>query len=329
MLVLCSGSYLADILVPGLPGIGPPGSLTYAPMGIHLSPGGHSANVAVCLAQLGQRRVHSVGCVGDDAMGEYVVRELSRAGVSVHPQVAAGVPTAKNVALIVEGEDRRFIAELTANTLLDPGRVTGLVDELKPGLLYQGTVGGLRYVDARLGSVLAHAKGAGSATLVDVIPPTGGWGHMGEAYRHTDVLHLNMREAMMLASSDADGALRLLAGVGVPLVIVSDGGNGLVALHRGRRVRMPAFAVRAVDATGAGDALCAGLVDSMARLGVDPARLEGADTRDLLWPLMEAQAVGAACVTGIGATANVRRSVAEVLIAEQGGRVVEAAELAG
>ncbi len=327
MLVLCSGSYLADILVPGLPGIGPPGSLTYAPMGIHLHPGGHSANVAVCLAQLGQRQVHSVGCVGDDAMGEYVVRELNRAGVEVHPQVAVGVPTAKNVALIVEGEDRRFIAELTANTLLDPRRVTGLVDELRPGVLYQGTVGGLRYLDRRLGSVLAHAKRRGSATLVDVIPPTGGWGHMDAAYRHTDILHLNMREAMMLASADAEGALTHLKGVGVPLVVVSDGGNGLVALHRGVRVKMPAFTVRAVDQTGAGDALCAGLVDSMARLGVDPARLAEADTRDLLQPLMEAQAAGAACVTGIGATANVRRSVAEALIEEQGGRVMEAAEL--
>jgi len=329
MLVLCSGSYLADILVPGLPGIGPPGSLTYAPMGIHLQPGGHSANVAVCLAQLGQRSVHSVGCVGDDAMGEYVVRELTRAGVAVHPQVAAGVPTAKNVALIVEGEDRRFIAELTANTLLDPQLVTSLVNELRPGLLYQGTVGGLRYLDGRLGSVLSRAKGAGSATLVDVIPPTGGWGHMDAAYRHTDILHMNLREATMLASADAGGALGHLAGVGVPLVIVSDGGNGLIALHRGARVRMPAFKVRAVDQTGAGDALCAGLVDSVARMGLDPARLAEADTRDLLRPLMEAQAAGAACVTGIGATANVRRAVTEALIGEQGARVMEAAELEG
>jgi sugar/nucleoside kinase (ribokinase family) len=329
MLVLCSGSYLADILVPGLPGIGPPGSLTYAPMGIHLHPGGHSANVAVCLAQLGQRQVHSVGCVGDDAMGEYVVRELTRAGVEVHPQVAAGVPTAKNVALIVEGEDRRFIAELTANTLLDPKLVTSLVDELRPWVLYQGTVGGLKYLDGQLGSVLAHAKGAGSATLVDVIPPTGGWGHMDAAYGHMDVLHMNLREAMMLASADAEGALTHLARVGVPLVVVSDGGNGLVALHHGVRVRMPAFIVRAVDQTGAGDALCAGLVDSMAHLGLDPAKLEETDTRDLLRPLMEAQAAGAACVTGIGATANVRTSITDALIREQGDRVMEATELEG
>ena len=92
---------------------------------------------------------------------------------------------------------------------------------------------------------------------------------------------------------------------------------------------MPPSSVQAVDATGAGDALCAGLVNSMARLGVDPAELAGAETRDLLTPLMEAQAAGAACVTGIGATANVRRSVTEALIEKQGGRVLEAVELAG
>ena len=108
MSVLCSGSYLADFIVPDLPEIGPPGSLVYAPRGIHLSPGGHSANVAVDLVQLGQAEVHSTGCVGDDSVGELLVSMLRRRGVQVHPQVAEGVTTAKNIALIVRGQDRRF-----------------------------------------------------------------------------------------------------------------------------------------------------------------------------------------------------------------------------
>ncbi|MCJ7731905.1 PfkB family carbohydrate kinase, partial [Candidatus Bathyarchaeota archaeon] len=76
MSILCSGSFVADILVPDLPEIGPPGSLTYAPNGIHLSPGGHSSNVAINLAQLGACNIHAVGSIGEDEMGEFLIDQL-------------------------------------------------------------------------------------------------------------------------------------------------------------------------------------------------------------------------------------------------------------
>jgi len=51
--VLCSGSFMCDIITAELPRLGDPGDLTYAPHGIQLHPGGHAANVAINLAQLG------------------------------------------------------------------------------------------------------------------------------------------------------------------------------------------------------------------------------------------------------------------------------------
>jgi len=293
-----------------------------------MSPGGHSANVALGLAGLGQGDVHSTGCLGDDSLGDYVVKELSSRGVHAHPQVAGGVSTAKNIALIVEGEDRRFIAELTANTLLDPGHVEGLVEALRPGLLYQGTVGGLRYVDGRLGEVLGCARGLGAATLVDVIPPTGGWGHLEDAHRHMDVLHMNLGEAAQFTGrGSVGGVLDRLAGYRVPLTVVSDGERGLYAVAGGRRLMMPAFRVDAVDQTGAGDALCAGIIDAVDRLGLDPLVLGEAPTDALLRVLMMAQAAGAACVTGVGAATNVRSALTGALIREQGEAVLGAASV--
>jgi sugar/nucleoside kinase (ribokinase family) len=330
MRVLCSGSYLADILVPGLPRVGPPGSLTYAPRGIHLSPGGHSANVALDLAQLGQGDIHSTGCLGDDVLGKYITEELAKNGVQVHPQVVRGVPTAKNIVLVVEGEDRRFIAELTANTLLEPGHVTTLLEKLRPKMLYQGTVGGLRYVDARLGEVLESAKSHGAATLVDVVPPTDGWGCLKEAYRYIDVLHLNLQEATHLTDQEnVVEALDRLAENHIPLTVVSDGKRGLYAITVGARLRMPSFKVEEVDQTGAGDALCAGIIDSLDRHGVNPLKLGETPLSTLTQVLMEAEAAGAACVTGIGASTNVKKAITEALIREQGGAVLAALEAAG
>jgi hypothetical protein len=118
--VLCSGSFMIDLIAPDLPRLGEPGDLVYAPRGIQIHVGGHAANVAIDLAQLGQSHVAAAGCIGDDVLGGFVEGALEDGGVEVHAERARGASTAKNVALVVEGEDRRFYAELAANTMLSP-----------------------------------------------------------------------------------------------------------------------------------------------------------------------------------------------------------------
>jgi len=67
--VLCAGSFVCDIIAAHLPAMGAPGSLTYAPRGIELAAGGHSANVSIDLSQLGLRGVAAAGAVGEDPLG--------------------------------------------------------------------------------------------------------------------------------------------------------------------------------------------------------------------------------------------------------------------
>jgi 2-dehydro-3-deoxygluconokinase len=324
MSVLCSGSYLADFIVPDLPGIGEPGSLVYAPKGIHLSPGGHSANVALGLAQLGQMDVHSTGCVGGDALGELLVALIRRHGVKTHPQVAEGAATAKNIALIVRNQDRRFIAELAANTMLEPGRVEALIRDTRPTVFYQGTVGGLRYVDPRLGMVLGAAHAAGSLTVVDVVPPTGGWGNLLDALGGVDVLHCNLDEGRDMLGADEPGeVLGRLVNLGVRLAAVSDGAEGLYASTGSLTIHMPAFSVTEVDPTGAGDALCAGLIKAIIDDDVSSTRLRALEAEGLTALMLRGQAAGAACVTGVGATAAVTRRNVDSLIKDQATRILD------
>lgn len=324
MSVLCSGSYLADFIVPDLPGIGEPGSLMYAPKGIHLSPGGHSANVALGLVQLGQDEVHSTGCVGDDPLGELIVALLEDHGLQVHAQVAEGAATAKNIALIVRNQDRRFIAELAANELLDPGRVEAHIKAMRPSMFYQGTVGGLRYVDPRLEDVLAAAHAVGSLTVVDVVPPTGGWGCLLDALGGVDVLHCNLHEARdMLGADEPREALGGLVERGVRLAAVSDGAQGLYASTGIVTVHMPAFRVTEVDPTGAGDALCAGMIKALMDDGVSPDGLGALEAEELTALMLMGQAAGAASVTGVGATTAVTRRNVDSLVREQAARLLE------
>jgi sugar/nucleoside kinase (ribokinase family) len=303
---------VADILVPDLPYIGPPGSLTYAPRGIKLSPGGHSGNVAINLAQLGTSDVHAAGSIGKDMMGGFLVEQLHAAGVTVHSEVHEDTTTAKNVALLVKGEDRRFIAELTANSKLTPKFLKKTITKVKPKVYYQGTLGGLPFIEQMLPELLQHARRLGSFTFLDLIMPSNGWDYLLPSLVETDLLHCNLDEGRSLTGKQTllEVAENLLE-QGVKSIIVTDGGNGLTAGTRDYIVEMPSFKVTQIDPTGAGDALCAGIIQSIIGRNVF-------EENEFINALIQGQASGAACVTGIGATTNVERNKIEEILQSKG-----------
>lgn len=322
--VLCAGSFVLDIVAHGLPYIAQPGELMYAPNGIDVGVGGHSANVAIDLAQLGLRDVAAAGSVGDGLFGDFVEDELGRAEVKGYVERQAGVHTAKNIALVVDGEDRRFIAELTANTLLSVDHVVRALDDARPQAFYLGTVGGLRRIDESLVEVLEHARRLGCITVVDVIMPTGfGWDRLTSAMPLIDVLHCNELEGVtMTGNGDAAEAVDVLVAEGVGLAIITRGSEGLVAAAGGLKLEMPAFVVDAVDPTGAGDAFCAGAIRALLEAGLSRNRLATIPLDVLEGVLLEGEAAGAACVTAPGATTAVTREAVEGLIRAQGSTVL-------
>ncbi|MGD2200237.1 MAG: PfkB family carbohydrate kinase [Candidatus Bathyarchaeota archaeon] len=318
--VLCSGSLLCDLIAADLPRIGEPGDLVYAPRGISLHAGGHAANVAISLAQLGRSGVAVVGSIGDDIFGGFLEDELKERGVGVYSERIAGTHTAKNLVLVVKGQDRRFIAELSANTLLGPRHVLDALEETNPDIFYQGTVGGLRKVDRDLGTLLDAAKERGTLTVVDVVRPyKGGWDGLKGVYPSIDILHCNCTEAEALTGEKnpavASGAL--VEG-GIRLALVTMGGRGLIAAWSREKLRLPAFEVKTIDPTGAGDAFCAGIIDAFLR---SPRKPEGWSLDQARPLLLEGSAAGAACVTAAGATTAVTRENVDAMIFNRGAEV--------
>jgi sugar/nucleoside kinase (ribokinase family) len=322
MSVLCSGSYVADITVPGLKQIGPPGSLTYAPMGIHLTPGGHSANVSIDLTKLGRNNVHSVGCIGNDFIGKFLVEMMEKQGVHVHFELNRKSTTAKNIALIVEGEDKRFIAELTANALLTPEHLLKNLKTIKPKILYLGTLGGLSFVDPIVSKIVEESHKIGVLNLVDPIMPTDDWSYLFKAFHSIDVFHCNREEAESLTGiEDLVEAVGFLIDKGVKLVLLSDGPRGVVAKTSSKLIQMPAFRVKEIDPTGAGDAFCAGVIDGLMSRGI--MQIKDINQDELIEVLLEGQAAGASCVTGIGSTTTLSKEAQIHLIKKQGKRIVK------
>ncbi len=319
---------MCDMVAADLPRISEPGELVYAPRGIGLHVGGHAANVAIGLSKLGQTGVAAVGGIGEDPLGAFIVAELEGHGVEVHAERPAGFHTAKNLALVVRGEDRRFHAELSANTMLSPGHVLRTIEETRPRAFYQGTVGGMRLIDRRLDEVLGGARRLGCVTAVDVVMPhEGGWMRLEEALPLADVFHCNERESAALTGEDDPiaASMRILR-IGVGLCLITMGPRGLVAVNGEARLRMPAFEVDAVDPTGAGDAFCAGVIGAILDSSMDREALARAPKDTLRKILLEGVATGAACVSATGATTAVSRVSVDGLIAEQGDNVWMKAE---
>jgi sugar/nucleoside kinase (ribokinase family) len=324
LLVTCVGILVSDIIASGLPKISQPGEVTFAPSGVRLCVGGHAANVSIDLLKLGLTRgeVSCVGTVGEDAFGDFIMKELTENGVVTHIERTQKAPTSSNMILVVQHEDRRFHVDMGANPLLDPRRVMDVFRKEKPCILYVGATGFLGEFDERLPRILKEAKEElNCVTFVDPIQPQGhGWEYLERSFQWIDVLHCNDVEAeSMTGKSKPREALSSIGDRGVKLAVITLGDQGLLAKHAYDRITMPAFKVPVADPTGAGDAFSAGIIRYLTRrvdnLGV--LDISSLTRKELLDLLLEGEAAGAACVTDVGTTRGVSVENVERILREQ------------
>lgn len=239
---------------------------------ISLVVGGSAAITAVAAARLGLR-VALAAAVGADPAGEFMLGQLTAAGVDTAPVlVKPGQATGMTVALS-RGSDRAIITAVGAMTSLTAADVPRAVlrrarhlhvssyflmeDSLGPGLA----------------ELLAEAQASGATTSLDTNwDPAERWGgdQLRAALGHTDFLLPNEAEAQHLSGRPTlHTAVPVLTAMG-PRVVVKLGALGAFCadgneFHR-IELKMPELTV--VDATGAGDCFNAGLIAGLLR-GLD------------------------------------------------------------
>ena len=234
---------------------------------------GAAGNVSLALAALGvQHRLF--GAVGDDQAGRWVADELQRAGIGGDVQVIAGQETGISIALEAPGRERAF---LTAHGVLDGYSESDLpADAVDADLvLLTGyfSLPGLRGGGTR--GLLQRARRKGAATVFDTGWDPENW--TGDATREVlemlpfvDIFLPNEPEALALSGKpDAERALAFLSGRCDGWVAVKLGEEGVLAQGPvGEMLRITAPPVKAIDTTGAGDGLAAGMLAELAD-GVD------------------------------------------------------------
>ncbi|WXG44111.1 MAG: carbohydrate kinase family protein [Promethearchaeati archaeon SRVP18_Atabeyarchaeia-1] len=330
MLVTCTGMLVVDITASGQLEAAAPGEATSALSGERFSAGGHAANVSIDLLKLGLAKgeVSCSGAVGQDDLGDFIIKELEKNGVVTHVEKVEKTPTGSATTISAEGEARKFHFDIGANTLLEPLKVRDLLRRERPCVFYIGATGSLGLFDEQLPRILREVKEElDCVTVVDPIQPQGhGWEFLARASEWIDVLHCNGTEAeSMTGKHKSTEALNAIANRGVKLPIITLGNEGLVAKHAYDRVAMPAFKVPVVDPMGAGAAFSAGVVFYLTRkadkLGkIDVAALTRKELLDLL---LEGQAAGAACVTDVGTTKAVTRENVDRILQEQKGAIMD------
>jgi sugar/nucleoside kinase (ribokinase family) len=113
-------------------------------------------------------------------------------------------------------------------------------------------------------------------------------------------------------------ASEVILEMGVNICLITLSQKGLIASWGDTNVEMPAFQVETVDQTGAGDAFCAGVIDSLLESSITHKNITQITTETMKSLLLRGSAAGAACVTTTGATPGVTETLVDSLVWKEG-----------
>lgn len=300
MTCLCSGILFADVACWPIGHVPSEGELVPTEK-IELNLGGCAANVAIDLARLGVDVTLS-GCVGDDALSDFVARSVSVPNVNAS-RLQKSVNRCPGTALHINvaGQDRRFICTTGANDdyVFDDELFRWITAQHTKGpkIFYLGGFFMLRALETdRTPLFLKTAREQGWTTLVDVVlygnRPY--WDILKPLLPYTDIFMPNDHEGEAITEerNPHDQAKKFLdAGAGA--VIITQGEHGTFYFSEQERYQTGVFPTNYVSGAGAGDAFDAGLIAAL---------LEGHDHREAVrW----GSALGASCVRTVSTTGGV------------------------
>ncbi len=273
------------------------GETCYAPY-----PGGAIANVSVAIARLGGSS-RFIGGVSDDDFGQLLVQTLAGNHVDTrYIRVIKKAPTAiALVTLHAEGQRRfTFFRQETADSQLQ-------AEDLDWNAWHDAAVchvGGvlLSTEPARTATLAAmdYTRQVGSIVSLDVNVRPALWASHSEirdtlakAVERTDILKLSAEEAAFVSEQSSQpndpherNWLNTLGDAllekGPRLVIITLGAQGALLLTANYRVEVPAWPVRPVDTTGAGDAFMGAVLHKLVQQGwTTPSDLFSLSEHDL------------------------------------------------
>lgn len=293
MTVVTLGAHIVDILARPVHHL-PAGQQTALVDQIRLTAAGSAAGTAVDLVKLGHE-VHSLGVIGDDELGDFLVMIMSRHGVDVSRlRRRPGEQTAASILPIREDGGRPSLHTPGANLSITLADVDQEILRAARAVHLGGMDVAFGLGDPAFFALLDEIRAAGVLVTMDLLAELPDLLESARAFLpHVDYVLPNEAQARaMTGEATPERAATALLDEGPRGAVVTLGEQGsLVATETGR-FHVPALKVTAVDTTGCGDAYCAGFITGL---------LHGEDARTAAaW----GTAAAARVATGLGSDAG-------------------------
>ncbi|UQD52178.1 ribokinase [Bacillus methanolicus] len=225
----------------------------------HTVPGGKGANQAVAAARLGAD-VTLIGCVGQDAFGEELVKHLSNQGIHMdYVRMVAHQPTGIASIIISDG-DNRIIVVPGANNQATPE----LVEEHENVIAKSDIV--LLQLEIPLKSVEKAIEIAKKHNVKVILNPAPIQALSKELVQKIDYLTPNEHEQQELLISASEWSEQEKKDL-MAKCIVTKGSKGVMIFQNGEK-EISGYKVEVVDTTGAGDTFNGALAYSLS-LGIE------------------------------------------------------------
>jgi len=257
---------------------------------IDFSTGGGATNAAVTFTRQGLD-VEFMGTISHDPAGDAVISDLDKEGVGTsYVSYSDKYHTGFSVVLLASTGERSFLTYRGASTHYDIKNFD--MDDIGADWLYiTSMAGNVDIIDKifnqakSLGTKIFFNPGKGELEKTDKVKAL---------LEDVDILSVNKEEAQMLVNGDGlEELIRRLLNY-VPVVIISDGPNGVMASDGKTIVKAGIYEdVKVIDRTGAGDAFGSGFLSQW---------VQGRSLND---SIVFASANSTSVVTKIGAKAGI------------------------
>ena len=289
--LICIGMALVDSIIKGFDP-NPISASGYRAASGSLNVGGEAVNEAVTAAKLGMRT--GILCsLGEDEAGDLVVAALQRSGANTGLVIrSAQQATPVTTMFVREDGTRRSITNRAHRYNFHPERYAERFTDT--GAVIFGSLFRAPFDDPEIiHSVVKAAKEAGELIFADTKLPNFRFlklEDISDSLPLIDYITPNEDEARYYTGKDDPrGMAEEFLRFGVKNVIIKLGGKGCYFRNQSEEFTLPACAIDAVDATGAGDNFVAGFACEILRGSTDFEALRFAN------------ACGAICTTAVGA----------------------------
>ncbi|WP_037372254.1 ribokinase [Anaerovorax odorimutans] len=216
-------------------------------------PGGKGGNQADTIAKLGEK-VNMIGCIGTDDLGFLLKKLLEKDGVDVtHILEKNHVATGTAVIIVESSGDNCITVAPGANYTLTPSEIKNLNQIITDSQLL------LVQLENKIDAVKAALKIAKKSGIKTILNPAPAVKLNKEMLMYADILTPNETELEILSDMKTDSlkniekAGKKLISKGANELVVTLGEKGCMYISKNRVEYFPAYKVKVIDTTAAGD----------------------------------------------------------------------------